>query len=78
MATSAKQVTAIYAGTRGFLDKYPVEQAGTYEQQMLEFIEEKHSYIIDELTEKNEIDDDLDEKMKKALTEFDEVFQATV
>ena len=74
----AKQVTAIFAGTKGFVDKYPVDKAGEYEQQLLEFIEQKHSYIFDELTEKNEIGDDLDEKMKKALTEFDEVFQATL
>ena len=74
----AKQVTALYAGTRGFLDKYPVEKAGAYEQQMLEFIEQKHSYIFDELTEKDEIGDELDEKMNKALTEFDEIFQATL
>jgi F-type H+-transporting ATPase subunit alpha len=74
----AKQVTSIYAGTRGFVDKYPVENAGAYEQQMLEFIEQKHSYIFDELTEKDEIGDELDEKMKKALTEFDEIFQATL
>ncbi|MGD8254037.1 MAG: F0F1 ATP synthase subunit alpha [Syntrophobacterales bacterium] len=74
----AKQVTAIYAGTRGFVDKYPGEKVGEYEQQMLEFIEQKHSYIFDELTEKDEIDDGLDEKMKKALSEFDEVFQATL
>jgi F-type H+-transporting ATPase subunit alpha len=74
----AKQVTSIYAGTRGFVDKYPVEKAGAYEQQMLEFVEQKHSYIFDELTEKNEIGDELDEKMKKALTEFDEIFQAAL
>ncbi len=74
----AKQVAAIYAGTRGFLDKYPVEKTGAYEQQMLEFIEQKHSYIFDELTDKDEIGDELDEKMKKALTEFDEIFQAAL
>ncbi|MEE9569536.1 MAG: F0F1 ATP synthase subunit alpha [Candidatus Binatia bacterium] len=74
----AKQVTAIYAGTRGFLDKYPVEKTGAYEQQMLEFIEQKHSYIFAELTDKDEIGDELDEKMKKALTEFDEIFQAAL
>jgi F-type H+-transporting ATPase subunit alpha len=74
----ARQVTSLYAGTRGFLDKYPVEKAGPYEQQMLEFVEQKHSYIFDELTEKDEISDELDEKMKKALTEFDEIFQATL
>jgi F-type H+-transporting ATPase subunit alpha len=74
----AQQVTAIYAGTRGFLDKYPVEKLETYEPQMLEFIEQKHSYIFEELEEKKEITDELDEKMKKALTEFDEIFQAAV
>jgi hypothetical protein len=45
---------------------------------MLEFVEQKHSYIFDELTEKNEIGDELDEKMNKALTEFDEIFQAAL
>ena len=74
----AQQVTAIYAGTRGFLDKYPPEKAGEYEKQMLEFIEQKHSNIFEELTEKDEIGDDLDQKLTKALTEFDEIFQAAV
>ena len=74
----AKQVTSIYAGTRGFLDKYPVEKLAAYEPQMLEFIEQKHPEIFAELEEKKEIGDELDGKMKKALSEFDEIFQAAV
>ena len=74
----AKQVTAIYAGTRGFLDKYPVDKLAEYEPRMLEFIEQKHSYIFEELQEKNEISEELDGKIKKALTEFDEIFKAAV
>jgi F-type H+-transporting ATPase subunit alpha len=74
----AKQVTSIYAGTRGFLDKYPVEKLAAYEPQMLEFIEQKHAYIFEELEEKKEIGDELQEKMNKALSEFDEIFQAAV
>jgi F-type H+-transporting ATPase subunit alpha len=74
----AQQVTAIYAGTRRFLDKYPAEKVADYEPQMLEFIEQKHPEIFAELTEKNEISDELDEKMSKALKEFDEIFQAAV
>jgi F-type H+-transporting ATPase subunit alpha len=74
----AQQVTAIYAGTRGFLDKYPPEKAGEYEQQMLEFVAQKHPEIFEELSAKDEISDELDEKMTKALTEFDEIFQAAV
>jgi len=74
----AQQVTAIYAGTRGFLDKYPAEKVGQYERQLLEFIEQKHPELFAELADKNEIGDELNEKMKTALTEFDEIFQAAV
>ena len=73
-----QQVTSIYSGTRGYLDKYPVEKVSEYEQRLLEFIEQKHSYIFEELGDKKEITDELDEKMKKAVSEFDEVFEAAV
>jgi len=71
-----KQVTAIYAGTRGFLDKYPVDKVMSYEQKMLEFVGQKYPEIFQEIREKKLIGDELDAKMKKALTEFDTVFQA--
>jgi len=71
-----KQVTAIYAGTRGFLDKYPVDKVMSYEQKMLEFIGQKYPEIFQEIREKKLISDELDAKVKKALTEFDQVFQA--
>ncbi|MBW1709144.1 MAG: F0F1 ATP synthase subunit alpha [Deltaproteobacteria bacterium] len=71
-----KQVTIIYAGTRGFLDKYPVKAIADYEAQLFEFIESKHPQIFTEIREAKEISDELDAAMQKALTEFDEVFQA--
>ena len=73
--TAEKQVTALYAGTRGFLDKYDVAAIGDYEKQLFEFIESKYSDILNEIKEKKEISDELDEKINKALTEFDSVFQ---
>ena len=73
-----KQIASIYSGTRGFLDKYPVGKVGLYEQKLLEFVEQKHPEILAEIKEKKEISDELDAKMTKALTEFDEVFQAAV
>jgi F-type H+-transporting ATPase subunit alpha len=71
-----KQVTILYAGTRGFLDKHPVESLGEYEKQLYEFMESKYQSIWDELEQKKEFDDDLDAKMKAALQEFDGLFQA--
>jgi len=71
-----KQVTIIYAGTNGFLDKYPVEVIADYESQLFEFIEGKYPQIFTEIAEKKEISDELDAIMRKAMTDFDEVFQA--
>ncbi|MEW6264443.1 MAG: F0F1 ATP synthase subunit alpha [Thermodesulfobacteriota bacterium] len=70
-----KEVTILFAGTRGFLDKYPVSAVAAYERQLFEFIESKHPQVFAELKAKNDIGPELEEKMKKALTEFDSMFQ---
>ncbi|MBU1276471.1 MAG: F0F1 ATP synthase subunit alpha [Proteobacteria bacterium] len=71
-----KQVTILFAGTRGFLDKYEVGALAEYEKQLYDFMESKHAAVFAELEEKKAIDDDLDAKMKAALTEFADIFQA--
>ncbi len=71
-----KQVSILYAGTRGFLDKYPVSALAAYEKQLFEFVESKHPDVFTDLESKKAIDDDLDAKLKKVLGEFDGVFQA--
>ncbi len=70
-----KQITIIYAGTRGFLDKYPVHVLGRYEKELLDFIEKKYPEILTEIAEKKIISDDLDAKMTKAMEEFSGIFQ---
>jgi F-type H+-transporting ATPase subunit alpha len=72
-----RQISIIYAGTRGFLDKYPVDVLQEYEQQFYSFMESKYSELFMELREKKEISEDFDNRMKAALTEFDSVFQPT-
>lgn len=71
-----KQVMALYAGTRGFLDTIPVERVREYENQMTAFMERKYPGVLAEIKEKNVISDELDGKMKRALEEFAEVFQS--
>jgi F-type H+-transporting ATPase subunit alpha len=73
-----KQVTILYAGTKGFLDKYPVEVLGKYEAGLYPFIESKYPQIFSELAEKNEISDSLNETMAKALSDYDEEFKDTI
>jgi F-type H+-transporting ATPase subunit alpha len=47
-----------------------------FETQMLAFMDRKYPEILAEIKEKAIISDELDEKIKKALGEFAEVFQA--
>lgn len=70
----SQQVVSLFAGTRGFLDKYDVNLVGAYEEQLLNFIETKFPEIMAEIEEKKVISPDLEGKMKAALTEFDTVF----
>jgi len=70
-----RQISIIYAGTRGFLDQYPVDVLHDYEQQVYTFMESKYTEILGEIREMKEISQDLDNRLKAALTEFDSVFQ---
>ena len=73
-----KQATILYAGTRGFLDKYPTDVLAKYEAGLYPFIEDRYSAIFTELAEKQEITDDLDKQMTEALEAYDEEFKDTI
>jgi F-type H+-transporting ATPase subunit alpha len=72
----AQQVLVLFAGTRGFIDKYDVEKVRIYEQQLLSFVESKYPDIMKEIDDKKVISPDLEKKMKDVMTEFDSVFVA--
>ena len=69
-----KEVLSLFAGTRGFLDRYPVSAVAEYERRMFEFVETKYPGILKELREHKDISPDLEAKMKEALTEFASIF----
>jgi F-type H+-transporting ATPase subunit alpha len=73
-----KQVTLLFAGTRGFLDKYPVDVLAKYEAGLYAFIEDRFPKAFSDLKEKQKIDDDLDKLMREALTAYDEEFKDTI
>ena len=71
-----KQVAILFAGTRGFLDKYDVDKLKNYEPQMLSFVESKYPEILKEIDDKQVISPELEKKMRDILTEFDTVYVA--
>jgi F-type H+-transporting ATPase subunit alpha len=70
-----KEVVGLFSGAFGYLDEWPVEAVKEYERQMLEFMESKYADLLNEIKEKFEISDEMEEKLKKALDEFKSVFQ---
>jgi F-type H+-transporting ATPase subunit alpha len=73
-----KQVTILFAGTRGFLDKYPVDVVGKYEAGLYPFIEDRFPKVFEELKAKQAFDDDLKGMMNDALKAYDEEFKDTI
>ena len=71
-----EQVTVLFAGSRGFIDKVDVEKVLIYEQQLLSYVKSKHQDILKEIDEKQIISADLEKKMKDMLTAFESVFVA--
>ncbi|MBF0210476.1 MAG: F0F1 ATP synthase subunit alpha [Desulfamplus sp.] len=73
-----KQVLVLYAGTRGYLDKYPKTAVTKYEKGLYSFVENRFPDLLTSLVEKKEITADIEAKLKKALEAYDEEFKETV
>ena len=73
-----KQVTILYAGTRGYLDALPIDVLAKYEAGLYKFIEDRFPKVFEGLKEKQAIDDALDKLMGEALTAYGEEFKDTI
>jgi F-type H+-transporting ATPase subunit alpha len=72
-----KQVTIIYAGSNGYLDKLPVDTLADYEAEMYNYIESNEPSIFTDLVEEKQFTDAIKEKLNKVLTSFGDTFKAT-
>jgi F-type H+-transporting ATPase subunit alpha len=73
-----KQVTILYAGTKGHLDEYPIDVLAKYEAGLYTFIEDRYPQIFSELKEKEEISADLDKLIAEALKAYGDEFKDTI
>jgi len=71
-----KQVLIIYAGNRGFLDEFKVNQIRAYEKKLYERFDKDHPGILARIREKKQIDAALDGDIQAALTAFSADFKA--
>jgi len=65
-----KQVVILYAGINDYLEKVAVSEVKDYESKLYTYMDAKYSKFLKELKEKKELTPELEEELKKALTQF--------
>ncbi len=70
-----EQVLMVYAGTKGYTDKFPLNSLKSYEKQLIEFMNRKHSDTMKGM-QKGKIEGALQSTLNGALEEFGSTFTA--
>jgi F-type H+-transporting ATPase subunit alpha len=71
-----KQVTIVYAATKGFIDPVALEDVERYEEELYRFLETRHATVLNSIAEKKILDDDIKPALEAALKEFGAQFAA--
>ncbi len=61
---------SIYAGTKGYLDKIPVQEVPRWETSFQQFIREQKHEIWQKIDETQQLDDDTEAQIKESLVDF--------
>ena len=69
-----KQVVIIYAATRKYLLDIAVDRILEFESGLFEYISTKYPDIFEKIREEKKLSDELEDALKKAITEFKETF----
>src|SRR6058998_301668 len=65
-----RQVAIIFAGTNGYLDEVPVNDARAFEVELYKFMETRHPQVIRGIADKKQLDDQLKGALDAAVKEF--------
>ncbi|MDE3056678.1 MAG: F0F1 ATP synthase subunit alpha [Bacteroidota bacterium] len=72
-----KQIIMMYLGTNGYLDELPVPHIQRFEKEFLEMMETRHREMLDQLSEKRELTDDIVNRIQLIAKEFIETFKVS-
>ncbi|MDO8498354.1 MAG: F0F1 ATP synthase subunit alpha, partial [bacterium] len=61
----AEQVAVLYAATQGFLDELELEKIKEFESKFLSYLRLSEKKLLDEISEKKELNDDLKARLEK-------------
>jgi F-type H+-transporting ATPase subunit alpha len=72
-----QQVVSLFAGTNGYLDEVPIQQVQRFEREFLENMSLKHKRILDEIAEKKDLPDALQQQLHAAAKDFVAAFKVS-
>ncbi len=70
-----KQVAIIFAANSGYLNDLPVSECRRFETEFHAYLDDRHPGVLQGIVEKNVLDDELNDKLKIALEEFQAKFK---
>lgn len=73
--SAEKQVLIIFAGTQGYLDDLELHEIRSFELGLYEFFDTNKASILEELSTKRVLDDQLRQKIQGAIAEFKARFE---
>jgi F-type H+-transporting ATPase subunit alpha len=73
--TWQQMVLVLFAGTQGYLDDLQVADIHAFEQGLYKYFESAQTALMDKLTEKKALDDDIKNGLHAALKEYKENFK---
>jgi F-type H+-transporting ATPase subunit alpha len=68
------QIMVIFAGTRGFLDKVPVERVQEWERKFLTFMKDQKPEVVEALRKSLDLNETVDGGLRSALAEFEKQY----
>jgi F-type H+/Na+-transporting ATPase subunit alpha len=65
-----EQVSVIYAGVNGFLDKLPLDKVRPFEDGLLTFLRAKNPEILEAIRSSGDLASDVEAKLRAAVETF--------
>jgi F-type H+-transporting ATPase subunit alpha len=73
--TWQQQVVILFAGTQGYLDPLQVSDIRAFEDGLYSYLTSAQTALMDDLTKKRQLDDDIKNRLHEALKEYSADFQ---
>ena len=72
------QVISIYAVTNGYMDDVPLDKVSAFESGLIDHVHARYSTVADTIRDSGKLEEDIEESLKKAITEFKDNFTQQV